>query len=48
MQGVMIYIVIGAILFIPIGFIAGYFQHKKTLKNNQKNNSNLIKSGTNE
>lgn len=32
MQGVMVDLTIGAILFTPIGFAAGYLQHKKALK----------------
>jgi len=33
MVGVLVYIMIGFILFTPIGFIAGYIQHKNSLKN---------------
>jgi hypothetical protein len=32
MVGVMVYIVIGFVLFTPIGFIAGYLQHKNRMK----------------
>ncbi len=32
MQGVMVDLAIGAVLFTPIGFAAGYLQHKKALK----------------
>lgn len=39
MQGVIIDILIGAILFTPIGFYAGYLQHKKVLKKEEEENN---------
>ncbi len=38
MQGVIVDLLIGAVLFTPIGFLAAYLQHKKTLKEEEKKN----------
>jgi hypothetical protein len=38
MQGVMVDLAIGAVLFTPIGFAAGYLQHKKALKQEKSDN----------
>ena len=36
MTGVVIHMLIGLILFTPIGFIAGYIQHKRAEKREKK------------
>ncbi len=35
MEGVIVYILIGFVLFTPIGFLAGYLQHKNNMKKDQ-------------
>jgi hypothetical protein len=36
MTGVVIHMIIGLLLFTPIGFIAGYIQHKRELEREQE------------
>jgi len=37
MTGVVIHMLIGLVLFTPIGFIAGFIQHQRELKAEQEN-----------
>jgi len=37
----MVYVVIGIILFTPIGFLSGYYQHQKDKKKEIEENKNL-------
>jgi hypothetical protein len=32
MQGIVVHMLIGLVLFTPIGFLAGYYQNKKRLR----------------
>jgi len=38
MTGVVIHMLIGLLLFTPIGFIAGFLQHRKEQEREQENN----------
>jgi hypothetical protein len=42
MTGVVVHMLIGLILFTPIGFLAGYIQHKRTEKREKKEMSENI------
>ncbi len=41
MEGVIVFIVIGLVLFTPIGFYAGYYQHQKDLKKEMEEQNNM-------
>ncbi len=40
MEGVLVYLVYGMILFTPIGFFAGYYQHQKDKKSEKEEQNN--------
>ncbi len=37
MEGVLPYLVVGALLFAPLGFFTAYFQHQKEKKEEKEN-----------
>ncbi len=37
MSGVAVYLVIGFVLFVPLGFLVGFFQHKNDEQRENKN-----------
>ncbi len=43
MVGVLVHIIIGLILFTPIGFIAGYIQDKKAREKEEELNKERLK-----
>jgi len=42
MVGILVHIVIGIVLFTPIGFLAGYLQDKRAREKAEEENKNRI------